>query len=286
MCIVPGPRAALQRIALALGHGMLGIFVPDICASHDIQSLFRRFRISPIPLHDEGYGIGDICCKEIRRGTTVFLAPNPEPVMPLSTKKYELRKLQDICRERVTLIMDESMSGFNYANDCDGTTTSAAENIEDVESDDVFIIDGLANRFRLPGWHVSWILGSKEHIKTIASQGSSLDDGTSVAFQEGCIPMLEPLKVTKETQALQIHFRDKRDYVVKRLKSMGFVIERIPTCTFYVWLDVEGMPWSINNGLKFYHACLEKQVIVIPGILFDFSLAQRRKPEDSPCYRK
>jgi aspartate/methionine/tyrosine aminotransferase len=107
---------------------------------------------------------------------------------------------------RATLIMDESMSASNYATNCDGTTASAAENIDDAESDDVLIIDGLANRFQLPGWHVSWILGSEEHIKAIASRGSSLDDDASVAFQESCIPMLEPYRVIEETRALQKHF--------------------------------------------------------------------------------
>lgn len=49
-------------------------------------------------------------------------------------------------------------------SDCDGTTISAAENVEDVDEDDVLIIDGLTKRFRLPGWCIAWILGPKEYI--------------------------------------------------------------------------------------------------------------------------
>ena len=48
--------------------------------------------------------------------------------------------------------MDEFYGGYNYTSNCDGRVVSAADNIVDVNSDDVLIIDGLTKRFRLPGW--------------------------------------------------------------------------------------------------------------------------------------
>lgn len=57
--------------------------------------------------------------------------------------------------------MDEFYGGYNYTSNCDGTTISAAENVEDVDEDDVLIIDGLTKRFRLPGWRIAWIVGPK-----------------------------------------------------------------------------------------------------------------------------
>ena len=42
----------------------------------------------------------------------------------------ELAEIQDICRDRATLIMDEFYGGYNYTTNCDGTVVSAAENIE------------------------------------------------------------------------------------------------------------------------------------------------------------
>lgn len=49
--------------------------------------------------------------------------------------------------------------------------------------------------------------------------------------------MLEPDKVRKEMQALQRHFREKRDFVVTRLREIGFEIKSVPNSTFYLWLD-------------------------------------------------
>jgi aspartate/methionine/tyrosine aminotransferase len=54
--------------------------------------------------------------------------------------------------------------------------------------------------------------------------------------------MLEPDKVRTEMKALQKHFKEKRDYVVGRLREMGFNIKTVPDSTFYLWLDLEGLP--------------------------------------------
>jgi hypothetical protein len=102
--------------------------------------------------------------------------------------------------------MDEFYGGYNYTSNCDGTTISSAENIEDVDEDDVLIIDGLTKRFRLPGWRIAWIVGPKEFIKAIGSCGSYLDGGANVPFQEAAVAMLEPTKVRNEMKALQRHF--------------------------------------------------------------------------------
>ena len=83
---------------------------------------------------------------------------------------------------------------------------------------------------------------NQEFIKAIGSCGSYLDGGANVPFQEAAIPMLEPDKVRTEMKALQKHFKEKRDYVVSRLREMGFQIKTVPDSTFYLWLDLEGLP--------------------------------------------
>lgn len=158
--------------------------------------------------------------------------------------------------------MDEFYGGYNYTSNCDGKTVSAADNIEDVDEDDVLLIDGLTKRFRLPGWRIAWIVGPKEFIKAIGSCGSYLDGGANVPFQEAAIPMLEPNRVLNEMKALQTHFREKRDYVLGRLKDIGFKIKHVPDSTFYIWLALDGLPETISDGLNFFQSCLEEKVIV------------------------
>ncbi|KAG9987985.1 aminotransferase, partial [Aureobasidium melanogenum] len=274
VCIVPGGRAGLIRIAAVIAY-------------NEMLSLFRNFSAIPIPLSkQDGYHMHpDKIAEEIARGTSVILTSNPRNPTGQVLTNPQLAQIQDICRDRATLIMDEFYGGYNYTSDCDGTVVSAADNIEDVNEDDVLIIDGLTKRFRLPGWRVAWIVGPKEFIKAIGSCGSYLDGGTNVPFQEAAIPMLEPTKVKHEMRALQHHFREKRDYVIGRLTEMGFQIPLIPNSTFYLWLDLSSLPEGINDGLNFFNACLHEKVIVVPGIFFDLNPSKRRDLFDSPCHK-
>jgi aspartate/methionine/tyrosine aminotransferase len=247
---------------------------------------YAQFAAIPVPLAEsDDYHIHpDKIAEEIARGTSVILTSNPRNPTGRVVQAEQLAEIQTLCRERATLIMDEFYGGYNYTSNCDGTVISAAANVEDVDEDDVLIIDGLTKRFRLPGWRIAWIVGPKEFIKAIGSCGSYLDGGANVPFQEAAISMLEPAKVTREMQALQRHFMGKRDYVVKRLRDMGFHIKNVPDSTFYLWLDLEGLPEAINDGLNFFQACLEEKVIVVPGIFFDLNPSHRRDLFDSPCH--
>ncbi|RDW65028.1 hypothetical protein BP6252_10679 [Coleophoma cylindrospora] len=286
VCIVPGGRAGLIRIAAVLNNAYLGFFIPDYTAYNEMLSLFKNFAAIPSPLSEsDGYHINpDKIAEEIARGTSVILTSNPRNPTGKVVKNPELAEIQDICRDRATLVMDEFYCGYNYTSECDGTVISAAENVDDVDEDDVLIIDGLTKRFRLPGWRIAWIVGPKEFIKAIGSCGSYLDGGAAVPFQEAAVEMLEPNKVKVEMKALQTHFKEKRDYVIGRLREMGFKIKTVPDSTFYIWLDLEGLPFAISDGLNFFQACLEEKVIVVPGIFFDLNPSKRRDLFDSPCH--
>ncbi|MCJ1268820.1 hypothetical protein MMC22_008708 [Lobaria immixta] len=286
VAVVPGGRAGLIRIAAVLNNAYLGFFIPDYTAYNEMLSLFRNFAAIPSPLAEgDGYQIHpDKIAEEISRGTSVILTSNPRNPTGHVVKNPQLAEIQDICRDRATLIMDEFYGGYNYTTNCDGTTVSAADNIEDVDEDDVLLIDGLTKRFRLPGWRIAWIVGPKEFISAIGSCGSYLDGGANVPFQEAAIPMLEPDNVLREMKALQTHFKSKRDYVLGRLTEIGFKITNVPDSTFYIWLDLSGLPTSISDGLNFFQKCLEQHVIVVPGIFFDLNPAKRRDLFDSPCH--
>lgn len=133
------------------------------------------------------------------------------------------------------------------------------------------------------------MVGPKDFINALGSAGSYLDGGANAPFQEAAIPMLEPSLVRSEMTALQRHFRDKRDYVLKRLGEIGFRQE-VPPATFYIWLDLTSLDpplppeANISDGLNFFNALLDEKVIVVPGIFFDLNPAKRRDLFDSPCH--
>ena len=70
-----------------------------------------------------------------------------------------------------------------------------------------------------------------------------------VSLQLAAIPLLDPIHAEKERRALQIHFKAKRDHVLKRLHKLHLDVAVPPTSTFYIWLNLESLPPPLNNGL-------------------------------------
>jgi aspartate/methionine/tyrosine aminotransferase len=99
--------------------------------------LYGQFSPIPIPLAEEDhYQIHpDKIAEEIARGTSVILTSNPRNPTGHVVANPELARIQDICRDRATLILDEFYGGYNYTTGCDGTTLSGAENVVDVDKD-------------------------------------------------------------------------------------------------------------------------------------------------------
>jgi aspartate/methionine/tyrosine aminotransferase len=174
---------------------------------------------------------------DLKRGTAVFLASNPRNPTGNVSRDEELERIHKSCRGKATLVMDEFYSGYQYTTGCDGRTISSAKYVQDVNEDDVLIVDGLTKRFRLPGWRVCWVLGPKDFIRSLASSGSFLDGGANVPLQKAAVEMLEPQRVRAQMSMLQKHFMGKRDFVVGRLREIGFTIKTPPEATFYIWLD-------------------------------------------------
>jgi len=109
VCIVPGGRAGLIRIAAVLGNAYLGFFIPDYTAYSDMLSSFKNFSAVPIPLSEkDDYHIHpEKIQEELNRGLSVILTSNPRNPTGRVVTNPQLSEIQDMCRARATLIMDE-----------------------------------------------------------------------------------------------------------------------------------------------------------------------------------
>ncbi|RKP15194.1 aminotransferase [Piptocephalis cylindrospora] len=290
VCIVPGGRAGLTRVAAVVGDVNVGYFLPEYTAYEQMLSVFKKFVPIPTPLdEDKSYGFdSDLLDSEIRaRGLGVVMVSNPHNPTGQLVQGEGLNKCVKVARKRkCTLVLDEFYSCYVYDQDEeeDGRMVSAAEYIEDVNNDPVIIVDGLTKNHRLPGWRVCWLVGPKDVVSSMQAAGSFLDGGANHPLQEAALPMLDPKHYRSEARALQRHFRAKRNYVLARLAQMGFTIHHPPHSTFYIWLDLCSLPEPLDNGLHFFEECLKEKVVLVPGIFFDINPSQRRELFDSPCH--
>ncbi|KAI9287085.1 aminotransferase [Umbelopsis sp. AD052] len=290
VCIVPGGRAGLTRVASVIGDIVVGHFLPEYTAYEQMLGIFKRFVPIPTVLEEEAkYHIDPQTIKKeiIGRGLGLIVASNPRNPVGQVIEGEELKEMVEIARTRhTTLVMDEFYSAYIYSHppEQNGRTVSISEFVDDVNHDPVVIIDGMTKNMRLPGWRVCWVVGPKSVITSLESSGSFLDGGANHPLQKAAIPLIEPSKYRNEAKYLQQHFRAKRDYVLENLREIGFNIKVPPEATFYIWLDVSELPEPINNGLAFFEECLKEKVILVPGIFFDVNPAHRRELFESPCH--
>ncbi|KAJ9111513.1 hypothetical protein QFC20_002485 [Naganishia adeliensis] len=289
VCITPGGRAGMARVAAVIGEVYTGYQIPEYTTYSEVLSVFKNLVPVPSALSAEDkYKLHiETLKKEMQdMSLSVIVASNPRNPTGQAIVGDDLEELVQLSRDKVTLIMDEFYSWYQYPDDPKdlGTTLSAARYVQDVEEDPVIIINGLTKGWRLPGWRVAWVVGPKSVISAVGQSGSFLDGGASHVLQAAALPLFEPVRLKQDIISLQKTFRSKRDYALMRLKRMGLEVKVPPRATFYIWLDLSGLKEPINNGLVFFEELLKEKAICVPGIFFDINPSKRRDLFHSPCH--
>ncbi len=277
-----GGRSALTRVAASLGHINLGHFLPDYTAYEELLDVFRLFSPIPILLESErGYAFS---AAELRRevagrGLSAILASNPSNPTGKVIGGGDLADWVAASRELdCALIFDEFYAHYVWRPDLValGGIETAARYVGDVDRDPVVILDGLTKNWRYPGWRVTWAVGPKRVIEGVVSAGSFLDGGGSRPLQRKAIDLLAPTAAMAETKAIHATFGKKRAKLLNGLRDLGFAVDLPPEGTFYVWASTEHLPPPLRDGMAFFRAALDRNVITVPGEFFDVDPGKRR----------
>ncbi|MEZ4367252.1 MAG: pyridoxal phosphate-dependent aminotransferase [Kofleriaceae bacterium] len=282
-----GGRAALTRVAAALGNINLGHFLPDYTAYEELLSVFRLF--SPIPIlldGDRGYAFSgaDLRREVLGRGLAAVLISNPSNPTGKVIGGDELADWIGVARDvDCSLIFDEFYSHYVWRPDlaAQGGINTAARYVEDVDRDPVVILDGLTKNWRYPGWRTTWTVAPKKIIESVASAGSFLDGGGSRPLQRKACELLDPESTLAETRAIQAEFGKKRSRMLNGLRDLGVTVDLPPEGTFYVWGSVQHLPPALADGMAFFRAALDRKVITVPGDFFDVDPGKRRGGRNS-----
>ncbi|MGH7509373.1 MAG: pyridoxal phosphate-dependent aminotransferase [Gemmatimonadales bacterium] len=284
ICICGGGRASLTRAVAALGEVNLGHFLPDYTAYEELLDIFKLFTSIPILLEGRsGYHFSlDELRREITgRGLSALLLSNPCNPTGKVIQGDELESWVGVARELgCSLLIDEFYSHYVWKTSGDGFV-SAARYVRDVDADPVVLFDGLTKNWRYPGWRCTWIVAPQQVIEAVSSSGSFLDGGGSKPLQRSAVPLLAPVHVRAETEAIRAAFLRKRQILSEGLRAAGVRFDVEPEGTFYCWGDISALPPAINEGMAFFRAALERQVICVPGEFFDVNPGKRRSGRPS-----
>ncbi|MEL7060827.1 MAG: pyridoxal phosphate-dependent aminotransferase [Acidobacteriota bacterium] len=282
VAIASGGRASLTRVVASLAQVNLGHFLPDYTAYEELLDIFRL--VSPIPIllsREEGYSFSrrELEREIVGRGLGALLMSNPNNPMGKLVSGQTLADWIGVARQLdCTLVLDEFYSHYVWTPELGepGPTVSAARWVEDVEKDPVIVLDGLTKNWRYPGWRVTWTLGPRRVIEAIESAGSFLDGGGSKPLQRAAVELMNPERVLHDSAAVRAAFADKRSLVLSRLADLGLTVDREPDGTFYAFVSLDGLPAGLRDGLDFFRAALDRQVVTVPGLFFDVNPGHRR----------
>lgn len=175
-------------------------------------------------------------------------------------------------KENCLLGADEFYATFSYNEDGSPAerAVSALPYVKDINRDPVIVFDGLTKGFRYPGWRAGWAIGPKYLIEMINRAASAVDGGPSTMVQRGVIEELAPGHAEAELLATRKEFAVKRKMMIEGLAELGIhTPANQPLGTFYLWASIEKLPGKLSDADYFFHACLQKKVITVPGHFFD-----------------
>lgn len=272
-----GGRVALSRVMASLGDIKIGYLVPDYSS---YEGLFKSFSLDACPIflsEEDNFKIDvELIKEEIKKQKLqAILFSNPANPTGNFISGEDLAELIKFARENeILLIIDEFYFNFVYS---DKEFISAAEYIEDIETDPVMIISGISKSWRYSGFRIAWTLSSREVASNLSSVGSFLDGGANNPLQVAVEKIVNEDFLRKETKAIQATFRAKRDFMIESLEKLGLEMKSEAGGAFYLWLALDKLPEAIKNSDNFFRACLEEKVIVVPGEFFDLEKEERFK---------
>lgn len=182
------------------------------------------------------------------------------------------RYINSARKENCLLGADEFYATFSYNEDGSPAekAVSALPYVKDINRDPVIVFDGLTKGFRYPGWRAGWAIGPKYLIEMINRAASAVDGGPSTMVQRGVIEELAEGHAEAELLATRKEFAVKRKMMMEGLAELGIhTPANQPLGTFYLWASIENLPGKLSDADYFFHACLQKKVITVPGHFFD-----------------
>ncbi len=153
-----------------------------------------------------------------------------------------------------TLVVDEIYSELTY--DIDFLSSACL-------SDDIILVSGFSKAYAMTGWRLGWMVVPSDLVRPIQKLAQNLFIAPPSISQYAALGAFGHREGLMEVCDL---YRRRRDFLVPRLKALGFTIPVIPEGAFYIYCGIEG--FSMDSMTFVERALEEAKVAITPG--YDF----------------
>ncbi|MCQ2360183.1 MAG: pyridoxal phosphate-dependent aminotransferase [Paludibacteraceae bacterium] len=197
------------------------------------------------------YKVEDIKSKITDKTVGIFVNSPMNPTGTLLEPEF----FKELASLAIPVISDEIYHGLVY----EGKAHSILE-----YTDNAFVLNGFSKRFAMTGLRLGYLIAPKRYMEAIQKMGQNFLICASSTAQKAGIAALRDHSGYEER--MRNTYNERRVYLLKRLREMGFVIPTDPQGAFYVLADARKFT---NDSLKFAFDILENaHVGITPGVDF------------------
>jgi len=232
----------------------------EVIMSNPGYPCYRNFALAchaePIcvPLHAEcdfQYNIDDIKAKITDRTKAIFVNSPMNPTGTLISDEV-YKKLATL---NIPIISDEIYHGLVY----EGKPSTILE-----FTDNAFIVNGFSKRFAMTGLRLGYLIAPKKHMRALQILQQNLFICAPSTAQKAGIAALR--EANSDVETMRNIYNERRIFMIKRLREIGFVIYTEPQGAFYIFCDARKFT---NDSYQFAFDVLEKaHVGITPGVDF------------------
>ncbi len=169
----------------------------------------------------------------------------------------ESARMAEIADMGPWILSDEIYHGLVY----EGRARSMLE-----FTDRCIVFNGFSKLFSMTGWRLGYLIVPRELIRTIQKLVQNFFISAGSIAQAAGLAALTDASVKKDVEAMVQRYNRRRQYMIPRLKEIGFGISVEPTGAFYVFANARRFT---GDSYAFAFEILENAGVgVTPGIDF------------------
>lgn len=183
----------------------------------------------------------------------VMVASPSNPTGTLLSHK-ELSAMAAFVKEKgAYLIVDEIYHGLIY-NDEETTALAIDESI--------IVINSFSKYFNMTGWRLGWLVAPENLIDKMDKLAQNIFLAAATPAQYAALAAFDSETISI-LESYKKKFKQRRDFLLAKLKQLGFVIETEPQGAFYIYANCKKFS---DDSYQFCYEILENiGVAVTPG---------------------
>ena len=265
--ITPGASGALVVALAMLVDPGRNVLLPDPgypCNRNFVElvdAVPRAVRVDAGTDYQLTPGLAADACDDTTAAMLVGSPGNPTGTLASAADLQGLAALGR--RRQIGLIVDEIYHGLHYGAD-------PAQALE--HAPDAVVVNSFSKYFGMTGWRLGWMVVPPEWVPVAEKLMQNLFISASTPAQYAALACFDEAAM-EIFESRRAAFRQRRDFLLPALRSLGFHIPGDPAGAFYLYADVSSL---CDDSFSFAGDLLEQAgVAVTPGIDFERTAPER-----------